>query len=107
MINGPVTTCQEVSCDEAHGSVFDYVVHNIFINNLHQWFLILIAHWSHLGILKMPELQPQSFPFYWPIGSDINEDLDNMLIKSTCDTLIKRRFYDRITACLCAKFYDK
>lgn len=34
MINGPVATCREVSSDKAHGSVFDYVVHNIFINNI-------------------------------------------------------------------------
>lgn len=43
MINGPMATCREVSSDEAYGSAFDYVVHNIFFNNLHQWFLILIA----------------------------------------------------------------
>lgn len=34
----------EVASDEAHDSVFDYVVLNIFINDLHQRFLILIGH---------------------------------------------------------------
>lgn len=36
MINGPMATCREVASDEAHDSIFDYVVLNIFINDLHQ-----------------------------------------------------------------------
>ena len=65
MINGPKAICREASSDEAHSSVFDRVVLNIFISNLH---LILNPDCS----LESPGELKQ----YQCLGSDSTGPLD-------------------------------